>query len=160
MRPAIYVLCSLATAICLTNLQLATAICFTNLQQPPEPSWTTKAVVTNIVDGDTIDVEIRRTIRVRLIDCWAPETHMDGRLPEARQAAEKKAGMKAKEDLKALALNKTVILQVPTSEDLLKSTTMGRVLGRVWLEGDDESLSEKQVKSGNATKVKREELWR
>ena len=147
MRPAIYVLCSLATAVCVTNLQ-----------QPPEPSWTTKAVVTNVVDGDTVDVEIRRTIRVRLIDCWAPETHMDGRLPEAKQAAEKKAGMKAKEDLKALALGKPVILQVPTSEDLLKSTTMGRVLGRVWLEGDDESLSEKQVKSGNATREKRAEL--
>jgi len=147
MRPAIYVLCSLATAVCVTNLQ-----------QPPEPSWTTKAVVTNVVDGDTIDVEIRRTIRVRLIDCWAPETHMDDRLPKEQQAAEKKAGLKAKEDLKALALSKPVILQVPTSEDLLKSTTMGRVLGRVWLEGDDESLSEKQVKSGNATKVKREEL--
>jgi len=147
MRPAIYVLCSLATAVCVTNLQ-----------QPPEPSWTTKAVVTNVVDGDTVDVEIRRTIRVRLIDCWAPETHMDGRLPEAKQAAEKKAGMKAKEDLKALALGKPVILQVPTSEDLLKSTTMGRVLGRVWLEGDEESLSEKQVKSGNATREKRAEL--
>ena len=127
-------------------------------RDPPEPSWTTKAVVTNVVDGDTIDVEIRRTIRVRFIDCWAPETHIDGRLPEAKQAAEKKAGLKAKEDLKTLALNKPVILQVPTSEDLLKSTTMGRVLGRVWLEGDDESLSEKQVRSGNATKVKRAEL--
>lgn len=127
-------------------------------RDPPEPSWTTKAVVTNIVDGDTVDVEIRRTIRVRLIDCWAPETHMDGRLPEARQAAEKKAGLKSKEDLKALALGKPVILQVPTSEDLLKSTTMGRVLGRVWLEGDEESLSEKQVKAGNATREKRTEL--
>ena len=147
MRRAIYVLCSLATAVCVTNLQ-----------QPPEPSWTTKATVTNVVDGDTVDVEIRRTIRVRFIDCWAPETHIDGRLPEAKQAAEKKAGLKAKEDLKTLALNKPVILQVPTSEDLLKSTTMGRVLGRVWLEGDDESLSEKQVRSGNATKVKRAEL--
>jgi len=147
MRPALYVLCSLATAVCVTKLQ-----------QPPEPSWTTKATVISTVDGDTLDLEIRRTIRVRLLDCWAPETHLDGRLPESQRAAEKAAGLKSKEALTALAMGKPVILQVPTSEDLLKSTTMGRVLGRVWLEGDDESLSEKQVKSGNATKVKREEL--
>lgn len=126
--------------------------------EPPKPSWTTKGEVIAVHDGDTLTIRVTRDIRVRLLDCWAPETHMDGRLPEAKQAAEKKAGLKAKEDLKALALGKPVILQVPTSEDLLKSTTMGRVLGRVWLEGDDESLSEKQVKSGNATKVKREEL--
>ena len=147
MRPAIYVFCSLATAVCVTNLQ-----------QPPEPSWTTKATVIGTVDGDTLDLEIRRTIRVRLLDCWAPETHLDGRLPESEREAEKRAGIKSKEALTALALGKPVILQVPTSEDLLKSTTMGRVLGRVWLEGDDESLSEKQVKSGNATREKRAEL--
>lgn len=125
---------------------------------PPEPSWTTKAVVTGVVDGDTVDLEIRRTIRVRLLDCWAPETHLDGRLPEAKRAAEKADGMKSKEALKTLALGKPVILQVPTSEDLLKATTMGRVLGRVWLEGDVESLNEKQVRAGNATRVKRSEL--
>lgn len=149
-------LAPIISVVCFFGGQMISAA----FRDPPEPSWTTKAIVTNVVDGDTIDVEIRRAIRVRLLDCWAPETHMDGRLPEAKQAAEKKAGLKAKEDLKALALGKPVILQVPTSEDLLKSTTMGRVLGRVWLEGDDESLSEKQVKSGNATKVKREELRR
>ncbi len=128
--------------------------------QPPKPSWTTKAVVTNIVDGDTIDVEIRRTIRVRLIDCWAPETHMDDRLPKEQQAAEKKAGLKSKEALKELCLGESVIVQIPTSENLLKATTMSRALGNVWLEGDEESLSEKQVRSGNATKSKREDLGR
>lgn len=139
-------------------LWLGAAVCVTNLQQPPEPSWTTKATVIGTVDGDTLDLEIRRTIRVRLLNCWAPETHLDGRLPESQRAAEKAAGIKSKEALTALALGKPVILQVPTSEDLLKSTTMGRVLGRVWLEGDDESLSEKQVRNGNATKEKRVEL--
>ena len=126
--------------------------------EPPEPSWTTKAVVTNVVDGDTVDVEIRRTIRVRLIDCWAPETHMDDRLPKEQQADEKKAGLKSKEALKELCLGESVVVQIPTSENLMKATTMSRALGNVWLEGDDESLSEKQVKSGNATREKRAEL--
>ncbi len=129
-------------------------------RDPPEPSWTTKATVIRTIDGDTIDCEIRRTIRVRLIDCWAPEIHLDNRLPESQREAEKRAGLKSKDALTALALGKPVILQVPTSDDLLRSTTMGRVLGNVWLEGDDESLSEKQVRSGNATKSKREDLGR
>jgi len=129
-------------------------------RDPPEPSWTTKGEVIAVHDGDTLTIRVTRDIRVRLLDAWAPETKVDNRLPASKQAAEKAAGIKSRDALTALALNKPVILQVPTSEDLLKSTTMGRVLGRVWLEGDDESLSEKQVKSGNATKVKREELGR
>jgi len=149
MRPAIYVLCSLATAVCVTSLQ-----------QPPEPSWTVKGTVVDVHDGDTVTVRVTTDLRVRLLDAWAPEIKADNRLPASKQAAEKTAGIKSRDALKELALNKPVILQVPTSEDLLKSTTMGRVLGRVWLEGDDESLSEKQVKSGNATREKREELGR
>lgn len=147
MRPAIYILCSLATAVCVTNLQ-----------QPPEPSWTTRGEVIAVHDGDTLTIRVTRDIRVRLLDAWAPETKVDNRLPESQRAAEKAAGIKSRDALTALALGKPVILQVPTSEDLLRSTTMGRVLGRVWLEGDDESLSEKQVRNGNATKEKREEL--
>ncbi len=147
MRPALYILCSLATAVCVTNLQ-----------QPPEPSWTTRGEVIAVHDGDTLTVRVTRDIRVRLLDAWAPEVKADNRLPESQRVAEKAAGLKSKEALTALALGKPVILQVPTSEDLLRSTTMGRVLGNVWLEGDDESLSEKQVKSGNATREKRTEL--
>ena len=147
MRPVIYALCSLATAVCVTNLQ-----------QPPEPSWTVRGTVVDVHDGDTVTVRVTTDLRVRLLDAWAPEIKADSRLPESKREAEKQAGLKSRDALKELALNKPVILQVPTSEDLLKSTTMGRVLGRVWLEGDEESLSEKQVKSGNATREKRAEL--
>jgi hypothetical protein len=41
---------------------------------------------------------------------------------------------------------------------MAKSITMGRWLGRVWGEGDGESLSEKQVKGGFAERVKPERL--
>lgn len=127
---------------------------------PPEPQWTTTGTVTKIIDGDTVDIEVKRVIRVRLLDCWAPESKIDSRISPEKQQAEKTAGLKAKQNLATLALNKPVILSVPIdpSGDLMKSTSMGRVLGRVWLSGDTKSLSEHQVESGNATLTKRDEL--
>lgn len=147
MRTAIYVLLSIGASIAVTTLQ-----------QPPEPSWTTKGEVIACHDGDTITIRCTTDYRVRLVDCWAPEVKVDNRLPESKQAAEKAAGIKSRDALAVLCLNKPVVLQIPIQQDILRSTTMGRVLGRVWLEGDPESLNEKQVKSGNATKIKREEL--
>lgn len=141
-------------------LIVVVSFCFGSwlVADPPEPSWTTRAVVTEVHDGDTLTVAIRRTIRVRLLDAWAPEVKADNRLPEARRAAEKAAGIASKKNLQSLALGKEVVLQVPTDEDLLKATTMGRVLGTVWLEGSDKSLNQLQVEGGFATREKREEL--
>lgn len=124
----------------------------------PEPSWTTAAKVTRIIDGDTLEVEVSRVLRIRLLDCWAPESKNDPRIPESKQAAEKKAGLAAKANLEKLAIGKDVIVQIPSDVDVAKSVTMGRFLGRVWIVGDGESLSEKQVSGGFATKAKREEL--
>ena len=74
----------------------------------PQPGWTTRAVVTRVVDGDTVEVELRRRIRVRLLDCWAPETK--GHDPE-----KKAAGEAAREHLeKILPVGNDVILEVPT----------------------------------------------
>ena len=41
--------------------------------QQPQEGFTTKAKVTRVIDGDTVDVEITRKVRLRLKDCWAPE---------------------------------------------------------------------------------------
>lgn len=120
----------------------------------PNPSWTTRATVTKVVDGDTLDVEIKRTIRIRLIDCWAPESKIDARVPESERAAAKQAGIASKAHLTLLAQGQPVIVQIPTDPDgtVSKSITLNRVLGNVWLLNDQESLSEKQVASGFATK--------
>lgn len=124
----------------------------------PELSWTTPAKVLRVIDGDTLEVEVRRVIRVRLLDCWAPESKIDPRISESKQASEKKAGQASKANLQKLVEGKDVIVQIPSDAEVAKSITMGRWLGRVWIPGDDESLNEKQVRSGFATKLKREEL--
>jgi endonuclease YncB( thermonuclease family) len=126
--------------------------------EPPQPAWTTPAKVLRVIDGDTLEIEVRRVIRVRMLDCWAPESKLDPRLPEAQREAEKQAGQAAKANLQRLADGREVIVQIPGDVDLAKAITMGRWLGRVWLKGDGESLSEKQVKGGFATVKKREEL--
>lgn len=120
----------------------------------PAPSWTTQATVTNVVDGDTLDVEIRRTIRIRLIDCWAPESKIDKRITPADQAAAKRAGIASKAHLTLLAQGQQVIVQIPTSPDgkFADSITLGRALGNVWIQNDSVSLAEKQVAAGHATK--------
>lgn len=140
-------------AICLVM-----AGCCLLLEKHPQPGIVLRGIVTETHDGDTITISVTHRIRVRLLECWAPEITKDSRLPESKQAAEKAAGIASREHLKGLSLGKEVVLQIPADEDLLKATTMGRVLGTVWLDGADKSLNEIQVESGHATREKREEL--
>lgn len=125
---------------------------------PPQPGWTTQARCLRVIDGDTLEIEVRRVIRVRMLDCWAPESHQDGRLPENERAAELARGLASKLNLKRLAEGRDLVVQIPTGEDVAKAITMGRWLGRVWVEGDGESLAEKQVKGGFAETKKPERL--
>ena len=46
-------------------------------EKAPDPGWTTRGVISRVIDGDTVEVEITRKIVVRLRDCWAPEKRID-----------------------------------------------------------------------------------
>lgn len=112
----------------------------------PAHGWSTPCLIDRVIDGDTIEVTVTRKLRVRLLDCYAPEV----------KGAEKPQGVKSSDHLKALALGATGTLFIPTEDarnmgDIL---TLGRVLGHVWIDGSDLSLSELQVQSGHATKEK------
>lgn len=123
-------------------------------ESAPELGWTTAARVTRVIDGDTIEVEIKRTLRVRLLDCWAPESRVDQRVQEAEQQRQKARGLASKAHLARLAHGRDVIVRIPIAEngDLTASITLGRVLGQVWLaDRPDESLSSVQVRTGHAT---------
>ena len=127
-------------------------------QIPPETGWTVRGIVVKTVDGDTIDIEVRQVVRVRLDECWAPESKIDDRLPKEKQAAEKQAGIASREHLKQLADGKEVVLHVPIGTNLKDSLTLNRVLGTVWLKDSNKSLNQIQVEAGHATKEKRGEL--
>ena len=107
----------------------------------PSPCINLPCLVTDVVDGDTLTVEVRLPMRVRLMDCWAPERNEPG-------------GTDSTASLRSLAAGKRGILTVPLEhvDRIDKAMTFGRVLGDVWVTGDDESLAQQQVRLGHATK--------
>ena len=117
------------------------------MNQPPI-GITTKGCVVNVVDGDTLDVEITRTIRVRLKDCWCPETR-------TRDLEEKKKGLAAKAHLKSLLSDdKDVVLFIPADSDgdIKDVFTLNRVLGYIFI--DEDNVSSRMVADGHATAKK------
>lgn len=123
---------------------------------PPE-GLTLPGRVVEVHDGDTVTVEVTIRARVRLIDCWAPEVMTDRRVPAAEQAAAKAAGNASREYLRQMvSKSPSCKLHIPrTGDDVGDMTSMGRVLGKVWLADDaTRSVSERMVSSGHATKTK------
>lgn len=118
----------------------------------PPLGWTTHCRIVSVIDGDTLDVEVKRTIRVRLLACYSPESR-------TKDLAEKSRGLAAKEHMESAAVGCDALLHVPGGKDTKDLTTLGRVLGHVWLlrsdgKPDGESLSEMQVRNGHAVKEK------
>lgn len=116
----------------------------------PRPGIVSRVQVTDVYDGDTVDVTLTRRVRVRLLDCWAPEirTHDD---------EEKRQGLAARNFLKEFAEGQDAILEIPTEEatGLDDVFTFGRVLGRLYVRG--KNVSAVMVQEGHATATKRTE---
>ena len=113
---------------------------------PPAPGLTIDAKCVRVLDGDTIEVESTVRYRIRLLDCWAPESRTSN-------VAEKQRGLRSKSRMVQLAEGQPVRVSIPLTGDLTDATTLGRFLGRAWLE-DGRELSEIMVAEGLATKTK------
>lgn len=97
-----------------------------------------------IVDGDTLDIELRLPCRIRLLDCWAEELSTV-------------EGSRAKLQLELMSpVGSHVRVHIPTQDasSLTDIMTFGRVLGHVWREGDEESIGSLMVRSGHALEYK------
>jgi len=135
---------------------------------PPDPKLVVPCEIVSWHDGDTGTVRIVADLRVRLSDCWAPEltgrrlTEAEKKLPLEQQraiteriAAEKQRGLDSLNSIQRMAPVGTKgqleisLLGVERSDDLF---TLGRVLGRVWVNGQD--LSAQQVAAGKARSAK------
>ncbi len=113
--------------------------------------------VTNVVDGDTIDVvidlgfDISFSSRVRLAGIDTPESRTTDKV-------EKALGLESKEYLKrAIKAAKTVVIK---TEKMDSSEKYGRILGWVYLDGSGNSINNEMIENGYAwgylgdTKVK------
>ena len=125
-----------------------------NVDAPCPPAGiTTPGVLVRVIDGDTVEVEIRRTLRVRMLDCWAPESR-------TKDPVEKQLGLAAKAHLLDICpIGSPVTLFIPSSEGGHIDTvfSMGRVLGAVWAtDGDPRDLSQRQRDAGHATATQEE----
>lgn len=109
----------------------------------PQPGVTTRCRIIRVVDGDTVDVQVTYPLRVRLKDCWAGELPTD-------------AGRGAAQALTKRALSREAILQIPTGQahNAMDVFTFGRVVGTLWLPGEDQSLNEWMIANGHATAEK------
>lgn len=113
--------------------------------------------VTNIVDGDTIDVDIdlgfnvSYSQRVRLAGIDTPESR-------TKDLEEKALGLEVKQKIKKdIAAAKSVVIRTEKPDS---SEKYGRILGWIYLDGSTVSLNESLIEEGYAwayeggTKVK------
>jgi len=91
-----------------------------------EPAYCYKAMVTSVYDGDTVTMAIDLGMYTWLHD---QKIRLEGiNTPEIR-GAEREAGLKSRDFLRGLILNKEVIVE--TVKD--KKGKYGRWIGKVWI---------------------------
>lgn len=110
----------------------------------PQPASIWPAHCVRVVDGDTIDVTVTKTYRIRLVDCWAPEVKGDER-PE---------GLKSKAAMEAMAMDREGIVVIPWKPHAKDELTFGRHVGQFFVDGVD--VGDALVKAGFATKEKQD----
>jgi endonuclease YncB( thermonuclease family) len=113
------------------------------MAEQPRGQISVPCEVVEVYDGDTMTVRVSVDLRVRLLDCWAPEL-------KTKDQAEKVKGIASMEHLRKLApVGSKAQLTIPINGDRLDDVlTLGRVLGRVSVDGKD--LSEQQVAANHA----------
>ena len=111
-----------------------------------KPGVVIDGLITRVLDGDTVEVQPTKLVRVRLRDCWAPESHQDG----GPAATSKLLQVTARSGGHCR-------LKIEGDEMFHKAFSFGRVVGDVVMDGDDETLSEIMVgyRLATATKPKR-----
>lgn len=111
----------------------------------PTSSVTVRGRAVEIVDGDTLTVEVRVPIRIRLRDCWAKEVREPG-------------GKEAREHLRKMVDGKACLIQIPLegTRRLDDVFSFGRLLAWVWIDGESVDVSARMVADGFATREKRD----
>lgn len=113
----------------------------------PSPGITARAHVARVIDGDTVEVELRWPVRIRMRDCYAPEL----------TGSEKPAGEAAKQHLeRILTSDQSVIVKIDSghADNLADLMTFGRVLGSIYPHDSSLTAAQMMIAAGHATKEK------
>lgn len=116
----------------------------------PPLGITARCSVVNVVDGDTLDIELRVPMRIRLLDCWAPESRTTDPVEKAKGLAAKKALVELTEH----RVHGQVFIPTGTASSIKDVLTLDRLLGKVWMDGQNFDLSTAQVIEGYASTTK------
>jgi len=95
----------------------------------PRPGFATEAKVTRIIDADTIEVEVKRTVKVRLLGCNVPDKN-------------EKVSIEASDFVfdRLRECDNEVVLFVPAGKDPVRLGdihSFERVLGEIWVGGSN-----------------------
>jgi endonuclease YncB( thermonuclease family) len=123
----------------------------------PELGWISNGHLIRVIDGDTVEVAITRKVRVRLRNCWAPELEPIEQRRRWGKYPPDNTGAASHLHLSQLAEGYQVRVFVAGSPDdeFSDVTSMGRVIGDVYLRKDNTNLASAQVAAGHATKERR-----
>jgi endonuclease YncB( thermonuclease family) len=119
-------------------------------ENAPKAAITLPCEVIEWHDGDTGTVRVTLDVRVRLLDCWAPEIR--GKNVTAVEKAKGQESLKSVLNLAPVGSKGMLEIPLDGYDRTDDAFTMGRVLGRVWING--KNISASQVDSGHATAVK------
>ncbi len=123
----------------------------------PELGWVSNAHVIRVIDGDTVELAVTRKVRVRLRNCWAPELEPIEIRRKWGKYPPDNTGAASHQHLQNLAEGYQVRVFVAGSPDdeFSDVTSMGRLVGDVYLLKNGTNLAAAQVAAGHATKEKR-----
>ncbi|TWT63183.1 thermonuclease family protein [Rubinisphaera italica] len=121
--------------------------------EPPQTGMVVPCRIVDVYDGDTITIELTIPFKVRLMDCWAPEIR--GVDDETKQR-----GFAARDHLREITAGRAARLEIRPPKRIDSAGDLfsfERIVGRVWLDGDEEDLSRRMVRAGHATKERTDE---
>lgn len=113
----------------------------------PPLGWTTPVKFVRALDGDTIEVVVERKLIIRVSDLWCEEVR--GGTPE-----EKAVGFAAKDHvIKIVEDAESLVLHVPMQdEDFKDRLSLGRIVGKLFADSEDISVTMIEDGHGTATK--------
>jgi endonuclease YncB( thermonuclease family) len=106
--------------------------------------------VTRVLDGDTIEVEVRRTVRVRILDLWCHEIRGGTERTKA-------SGRSASRRMADLVMGCDVAIDIPIDETARfgESMSFGRILANVKTVGAID-VAANMIESGHGWRTKDE----